>query len=258
MWTQLISYSYEKYTEKEKKLRDHIFAVDYVGVPLFCFLYVKIFGALSGNRQFETTENAFAFEICNYLCTGLSVLVMYQHMRVSPCPLEDNVEMSGVMSRIGKWIFLTRHVLALQAVHFALSFLSTHVEGFEWLIGTTHTASVFIAALGIFVTIQYFTLVSPDKDFSAECLLWKQRGCHFRMIQDCVHIPAGFIAVLDLLFVKDSFVLRETAVPMNEMLLYFFVFVVYYMSLVHTNFYVTKQWYGSFFFCVCVSRPLTM
>ena len=34
---QLISYSYGKYTEKEKKLRDHVFAVDYVGIPLFTF-----------------------------------------------------------------------------------------------------------------------------------------------------------------------------------------------------------------------------
>ena len=241
---QLISYSYGKYTEKEKKLRDHVFVVDYVGVPLFIFLYIKLFGALTGNREFARTGGSF--EMWEYLCTGLAVLAMYQHMRVSPCPLEENVEMFGVMSRIGKWIFLTRHVLALQAVHFSLSFLSNNVESFGWLIGITHAASVFIAAMGIFVTIQYFTLVSPDKDFASECRLWKERGCHFRMIQDWIHIPAGFIAVLDLLFVKDETILLETSVPMKEMLLYFFFFVLYYVALVHLNFNMTKQWYVFF------------
>ena len=248
---QLISYSYGKYTEKEKKLRDHVFAVDYVGIPLFTFLYVKLFGALTENREFAGPGGPF--EMCEYLCTGLAVLAMYQHMRVSPCPLEENVEMFGVMSRIGKWIFLTRHVLALQAVHFSLSLLSNNVESFGWLIGITHTASVFIAALGIFVTIQYFTLVSPDKDFASECRLWKERGCCFRMIQDWIHIPAGFIAVLDLLFVKDVTILLETSVPMKEMLLYFFFFVLYYMALVHFNFSMTKQWYA-FFSLVVFSR----
>ena len=96
-------------------------------------------------------------------------------------------------------------------------------------------------------------VVGGDKDFASECRLWKERGCDFRMIQDWIHIPAGFIAVLDLLFVKDVTILLETSVPMNEMLLYFFFFVLYYMALVHFNFSMTKQWYV--FFSLVVFSP---
>jgi hypothetical protein len=240
---QLLVSNYDKYTEKERVMKNYIFMCDWVGVPFFAFMYVTLFGALSGgNDRISLDVEGGPWE---YVCTFLAILALYQHLRVSPCPLEENVEMFAVMSKIGRWVFLTRQVLCLQAVHFVLSFLSTRVENLHWLIGVTHTAAVFIAGLGIFVTVQYFTLVSPDKDFAVDCTAWLKRGVNFRLIQDFVHIPAGFIAIMDIMLVKNKVLLQETSVPMQDMLLYFFLFTLYYLSLVHVNYHMTKQWpYG--------------
>ena len=55
---------------------------------LFTFLYAKLFGALDGKSRVCRTGGTV--RDVGVPCTGLAVLAMYQHMRVSPSPLEEN------------------------------------------------------------------------------------------------------------------------------------------------------------------------
>jgi len=138
-------------------------------------------------------------------------------------------------------VYLTRHCVTLQAWHQILS-LASLVS--PTLTALTHGASIWIASLGWFVTVQYFALVYPSKPFEEDCQLWWSRGVHFRELGTVLHAPALPIAVLDLLVGKSAPVL-SAAVLVRGTLGVMVVYVLLYLSLMILNYKAAGVWpYG--------------
>ena len=237
---------FQGYSPQEKAFHQKLLAVDFVVICLGPFALTALFKALSPNLDAAAYSNVRpqVVLVASVLSAVLAVFVLYEHALVCPFPMEDTVDIWGVTQKIGRWIYLTRQVLAIQAFHVVASCLADF-DLWPAMRVPTHSASVLVAGLGIFVTIQFFALVYNDPTFLDECQKWAKRGIPFRFLHAWVHIPCGFLAIVDILVIKDRLLLRAATSPLTDLVGYFCVYVLCYMALVHGNHYVTGFWpYG--------------
>lgn len=167
----------------------------------------------------------------------VSLHVLYLQIMAMPYPTEKNASFSA-QSILGKQIYLTRHCLEYQAIHQVLSAFSLVYPS---LTAITHSMSMWVAGLGMFVTVQYWKLVKPNPGFIHECKIWQERGVQFEALNDLLHEPAFFIAAFDVLVAKNSDVLSES-VSMMVTLEWVFVYTVFYIALIWTNHLMTGEW----------------
>eukprot|EP01052_Picozoa_sp_SAG31_P004358 SAG31_NODE_179_length_21090_cov_11.862871_22_plen_81_part_00 len=65
------------------------------------------------------------------------------------------------------------------------------------------------------------------------------------MVSNFLHIPCGFLAILDVMAVKDSAKLRQETFSVANLLIGYAVYTIAYLSLVHVNHLATGHWpYG--------------
>lgn len=168
---------------------------------------------------------------------ALAVYLLLLHMLAQPTP-QKSQEAFQAQKVFGRWIYLTRHGLALQACH-----QLTLVLSLAWprLAVLTAGIAMFIGTLASFVTIQFFSLVVPNSGFQAEVKEWDERGVQFGLLQDIIHIPALFIALADILLVQEFAILRA-AFSLRTTTAILAFYVVVYLMLIFFNFSTTRHW----------------
>lgn len=238
----LLQTKWDGYTSKERLEARRKVAIDMVGVPLFGFWYLA-------QASFATSSAAFGDEIhearhipeWQYAVRLLLALaagyVMLSHSVAQSDPQESD-EGFKFMSWIGRWIFLTRNGLCLQAWHQVFTLLSPMSS---WLTSVTHGASLWIATLGWFVTIQYFLLVFNHPTYLQEIAKWAERGVAFKEVGILVHVPALLIAVLDLTLARSTPVLR-LSLSMGYSIALTIIYSALYFALVRLNHWKTDAY----------------
>jgi hypothetical protein len=234
------------YSAKEQALGTFFIATDCIGIPLFACFYVKAAFWLASSMSPDITDTV-DFSPPGYISviTGayafVTVLVLYQHCAVVPFPTEDTVDAWMVMQRIGRWVFLTRQTLCLQAIHATASTIAFSFS-LPGLARATHAVAVLVAGMGIFVTSQYFALVHTHPDYVKVQKVWAQRGVPFAELMIWVHTPCGVFGVLDVVLMKKRDVLLQMTPLFLTLCLCYGVYVLAYLLLVHLNYAMTKHW----------------
>ena len=154
----LFVHTYDRYTAKEKQLIKRTKWLDWIGMPLFIFLYIALCSTCGGGSGNDRVRPPMKLTLLSGATTLLSLFVLYQHLRVLPYPIDNGDDMFKSLQVLGRWIFITRHTLAIQAIHQTFSLLGD--LGYDLVPRAyTHCVSMLIAGLAAFVTIQFFVLV---------------------------------------------------------------------------------------------------
>ena len=275
------SQSYSAYTAKERACKAKMHFQDFIAIPLFAAFYLVLakYAMRSGDAAACVARAAVAPESIVYLagaCAIAGLVVMYQQVAVIPFPLEISSNWAAVQP-VGRWIFLTRQTLMLQAVHLCYTFAGHLGYLDDELACAVAASSVFFSGLGIFVMIQFFALVVPNAHFLSDIVQWKERGVPaFEHLVIFAHVPCGILALVDVALLQDRALLLAMtptkqvracatyqAVPPSARLTLFSPFAlprtlslqhlaltcvcyaVCYVIFMHLNFYATKCWpYG--------------
>lgn len=240
--------SWNGYKPQELAQRSRIRCLDALVVPIFAFWYVAMARLVTTDISLASATALAATQPPSTLVSGtrialalLAVYVLAVHSVAFPSPTEDN-ETYVAMSKLGRWIFLTRHGVCLQAWHQVLSLASLWYPS---LIVPTHGICIWIASLGWFVTIQYFVLVAPNEQFQKDCVMWKKdRGVQFKEVGFLLHALALPIAVADMALVRNASVLQATvSLPSSFAVVFAYVFL--YLTLITINYGLVGVWpYG--------------
>jgi hypothetical protein len=243
MLSAFFQHTYDKYTPRERALGRWLLIVDGIGVPIFTAAYVSIAIGLAADTDASDSVAPLWVDALSWFSAALASFVLYQHLWVAPLPIEDDVEMFGVMQKIGRWIYLTRQTLCLQAIHGVISLRHRAVS--PALFRGTHATAVAIGGMGIFVTSQYFILVANHPDYLLRSKTWHDKGLPFKALMHFIHIPCGFLALLDLAVIKNRQLLLSQTPPFTTITLIYLAYVIFYLLLVHVNHVCTNQWpYG--------------
>jgi hypothetical protein len=237
---------YDGYNTKERTLQHRLLTIDVVGLLFAAFFLLNLMRSLSPiiTKPLPNPPRPTVVLVASTLYAVLTVFVLYEHIAVCPFPTEDTPEVMGVTQRIGRWIYLTRHVLTMQAVHAVCSCLADWGIWQEMAI-PTHATSILVSGLGLFVFIQFFVLVYADPDFVSMCLDWHAKGIPIQFLQAWMHIPCGIMALLDVVLIKDRRLLKEVTAPLPTLASYYVVYCALYIALLHANYRGTGYWpYG--------------
>lgn len=233
---ELFGTAWNGYTPEERQHADNLRIYDAIGIPLFCPWYL-ILGKLFA------TEDALYEAAPETFITGLRLVlaivacfVLFLHSQAVPKPSKD-ADAFYVQKKIGHWVYLTRHCIAMQAWHQVLTLLAP----LSPMLGAmTNGLCICVGALGWFVTMQYFSLVVPHEGFKAECKKWQERGVAFEQVQHVVHVPPFFVGALDL-FIRPSSLLTR-ALRMSSCLQFGAFYVVVYVLVFMGNYQLTGKW----------------
>lgn len=242
---------WSEYTGQELEHAAFLVRADIYGFPAFLICYlIKAWcvtdvrrgaaAAAEHNRSSWKHVESILPQLKWLVEVALAVLAIYVlalHCLAMPTPTASQ-HAYHAQSSVGRWIYLTRQCLTLQAVHQTLS-LFAHSS--SHLSAVTHGTAVWIAALGFFVTMQYFLLVVPSKGFQEECQAWHRKGVHFEEVSAFLHIPAAVIAFVDLLFVRNP-LLMHVCFSLRATLILTALYTVSYLGLVVGNYQMTGHW----------------
>lgn len=243
--------TYTSYSPNERKLAEYLKLTDAVMIPAFILFYLSVAFWLAHDEAHDDAHGGpLDFLPPGYVSvlvvvfTLVTWLVLYQHAAVAPFPTEDTVEMFGVMQHVGRWIFLTRQTLCIQAIHALMSAASLFLAH-PGLTRATSAVSVLVAGLGIFVTSQYFILVASHPDFKVNGQKWEKRGVPFTLLMHYLHTPCGLFGFLDLVVIKQRGVLLAQTPSYMHIVMCYLAYTLAYTVLLHVNHLVTQQWpYG--------------
>lgn len=231
------------YTNEELAFGRWLSVVDLAGCPVFVALYFFL-ACIVQPRPVDAVVNIPqpppVILVLQVLLALIAVVVLFIHTQTLPPKKEDGIYLA--MSRIGRWVFLTRHCLSLQAAHMVFSLVAS-AAGIPWLLRLTYGVSLWIGMLGWFVTIQYFALVHFNKDLQAKCKEVETRDppYYLRAVLVGLHTPALPLATLDLWLGKSHAVLfKECSLPLTAALT--LGYTVFYVGLIAINHWFTGGW----------------
>lgn len=240
-WLRL---KWDGFNKEELEHSEYNLRLDLVAVPLFLVWYLVLAWLSSRNTtdamvvaQTRVGAPTLMDALMHIAVIAVAVYVVLLHMLAQPNP-QKHQEAFEAQSYFGRWIYLTRHGLTLQAWHQVLSLLS-----FIWprLAVLSHSCSMMVGTLGVFVTIQFNLLVVPNLGYKDEVEAWKDKGVQFGLLQKIIHIPALFISLMDILVIKDLELLHAS-MSWSAILLLFFMYIVIYLIVLMTNFRLTQRW----------------
>lgn len=232
---------WEDYTPKELALRSFLLRTDLLGYPVSFCVYLLLGYALSpaaGVLEVSLPPLAALMLLSSAL---LASFIAFQNSFALPSPAEIENERFGAVTKFGRWVFLTRQTLAIQAIHMSLSLVAASGAA-PGLHVITHTMAPVSAGVAIFVTVQFFALVAPTADYAKECKLWEKRQIPYRELQSFMHIPAGFLGLLDVVMLKQRALALATCPPLLTLLAVYFVYVGLYIGLLHASYHYTGFW----------------
>jgi len=217
-----------------------ILAADCIGVPTTIAVYLTAAWVVARGRPDAPPAAPTGVIVVQIIGAVVAAFALYVNALCQPYPRREDKVYNAVAGPFGRWIFLTRQTLALQAVHFTVSVLAP----FSSLQLTTGTYiwAVYLGGQGLFVTIQFFTLVTPNPEYKKACLLWASRGVNFKAIGLIAHIPAGCLAIMDICVFKSRVFLEKVTPSVQVLLLVYLVYIVFYLTVIFVNFKVTAHW----------------
>eukprot|EP00754_Rhynchopus_humris_P050542 Rhum_TRINITY_DN9008_c0_g1::Rhum_TRINITY_DN9008_c0_g1_i1::g.31438::m.31438 len=223
-----------KYDSDEQKMRTYSLTLDAVAVPTLTGVYLGVAHLLrkhgdGGGGLIHTPGD----EATGILNAAVAAMAAYHHIYVTPAAMKSSPVMYGVQSVLGRWIYLTRQVIVFQAIHCFLGLFMPEVA---------NVMSVIISGLGIFVTIQYFTLVHFNQVFRDECKVWESKGVPFRDMMAVLHVPAGALGLIDVLFTRSRPALQASTPDGHVLAGLIATYTVLYTLLLHWNFAKTGYW----------------
>lgn len=164
-WWLPLRTEWSGYNERELANQAQKRRLDRVVVPAFAAWYVLLASIVT---EHDATRQIALVEPHSPIIPGfqfvLAAVAVYIFMvqTVANIDPQESREAYKAQVGIGRWIYLSRHILALQAWHQVFSCASAR---YPWLTGKTHGVSIFIATLAWFHTIQYFTVVHSNSIF---------------------------------------------------------------------------------------------
>lgn len=234
--------SFDRYTDRERQLARYICLTDLLVSPLVGLVYLGLAG-LNGTALLPTPPGPVVG--CGWLAAVVAWLVLYQHSLVVPFPTEDTPEMFTVMRYTGRWVFLTRQTLCIQAVHAAMSMAALQPRSPDWLAAGTHAMAVPVAGLAMFVTCQYYLLVVPHPATKEGADKWHRQGVPWTLLMHWIHSPCLLLAVLDLLAIKHRATLDALSPSFGRLLGCYACYVLCYLTMLHGNYALVREWpYG--------------
>lgn len=236
-WLRL---KWDGFTKEEYAHADGTLVKDIIAAPIFAAWYLALayMTAPSNANELATlaASTPAASTLLHMVLTFVAAYVIIMHVLGQPCPRDGSDDMKG-QKVFGRWIYLTRHGLMLQAWHQFFSWMSWASPSLAVL---THSWAMPIGALSAFVTIQFFALVFWSPGYQESIKEWKEKGVQYGAIGIVLHLPALLIALVDLLFVKDVALLR--AVVSFRTLTAIFFYIIVYLSLMFGNFAMLSVW----------------
>ena len=178
--------------------------------------------------------------------TGAVPLLL--HVYCLPVPERKGEEGQWLaMSRVGRWAYLTRWVLAFQALYLGLCAYAENArhratEAETWALRAAYGTAAFAAALSVFVTVQYYTLVHPTEGSAALRRKWNARGVDYAAVQGIIHAVGGPLALCDLWFVKDRALLKALLPPLPTLAAGMAAFASLYIAFIALNRRATGAW----------------
>jgi len=231
---------YNGHTPKERALAHRIYKLEILGMPIITAFWLVFATAVSYFTAGTPPAGAAppAVRHASAASAILAAFTLYQHMYVATTPLETNAEIFGVMQKVGRWVFLTRQVLSIQAIHACLTWAEvTEVLPSARIL--THSTAMIVGGLGLFVWIQFFTLVWPDQGFKDTCNGWKKKKVPFTFVTAWLHIPCGPLALLDVLVLKSRGALLAVSPPLPVLVGFLSLYALLFLAGVHANHYLT-------------------
>jgi len=240
------------YTEEELAHGWRLKLKGALGAPIFVLWYFALAAllglltaAVAGGGEGATSAEEvasppLAIQILQAVLALFGVFAFVLQSVLLPPNKTDDIYHAQAL--IGSWVFLTRHCLTLQAVHLVASFLAG-VLGSSFLARTTNCISLWMAGLGWFVTVQYFSLVHFNPEFVKTCAAKLARDPPYPLRTLCiwVHVFALPLAVLDVAVARQHGVLRADSSIIASLVMIVF-YILFYIGLISTNFRATGYW----------------
>eukprot|EP00929_Paragymnodinium_shiwhaense_P063260 TRINITY_DN31615_c0_g1_i1.p1 TRINITY_DN31615_c0_g1~~TRINITY_DN31615_c0_g1_i1.p1 ORF type:complete len:277 (+),score=23.19 TRINITY_DN31615_c0_g1_i1:57-887(+) len=215
---------------------------EFLGVPVFVVWY-WIWAKMSeqSGMDIALSQAPLATSVWQGLAALLSTGVLLDQLCIQPPDVdEDLYRACRVFSR---WIFLTRHVMALQSVHLIASFVGVFWQ-ISWLVQMTDGMTYLVGSLGSFITTQFFLLVWPSPQFAAHADLMEKKGRPIRTRAAVVHIPGLILALLDIFLCKDAARLERDC-PLATSCCMGIAYGTFYIGFIALNYKATGEWpYG--------------
>eukprot|EP01061_Rhynchopus_euleeides_P012337 TRINITY_DN21993_c0_g2_i2.p1 TRINITY_DN21993_c0_g2~~TRINITY_DN21993_c0_g2_i2.p1 ORF type:complete len:277 (+),score=101.83 TRINITY_DN21993_c0_g2_i2:682-1512(+) len=221
------------YSQEEAACGRDVQRLDLVGVPVTAVTYLAVGHLLVFASSPSPWLGLAQDAVSGVLCAAVALLVLYQHIYVQPTPLREEPMVWGVQQVFGRWVFLTRQTLSLQACHTVLSFAFPEVG---------NTMAVIVAGFGLFVTVQFATLVHYHPHYIQVCNMWAAKDVPFRELMLWLHLPAGVLGVLDVLYVKDRQAVLSSTPAGNTIALFVSAYAIMYVTVLRYNHSRTGYW----------------
>jgi len=242
LWSLFVRCPFNDYNLEELKVRRTMRLADLVWTPLSLLIYLCLTSAALWTLPTAAQTGALSWpplaeKHAVLVVAVLSCYVLYMHMFTAPSPTQDASvdDFKGIGSPFGRWWFLTRQTIGLQAWHQALSYFAIAMQ---WpnLASRTHAVALWLCGPANFVTIHFFVLVWPHPDFKASSAKWEKKSVPFREVMFMLHVWQLPIACIDVLFLKDRAAMLRLTPPVLGLAFIFVSFVAYYLGIVAANF----------------------
>lgn len=229
-------------TEEEVNRYWYVQRADLIGSPfLVVWFFVLSTSTAQKDADLPTAAPPTALLVAQGIMAFVAVMTFLYHTQTWPTKHGDDI--FNAIKYIGRWLFLTRHCLSLQAVHMTLSFYAAWTND-AYVQQLVYGSSLWIGGLGFFVTIQYFLLVHNNPEFVAKCKdNVRLRGffglLDFRGFMGWLHIPALPLACFDTIVAKRHSFLLEGAVSLPATAAMIVFYCCFYVGLVLCNYAAT-------------------
>lgn len=218
-----------------------------LGLPIFvawyfvlCFL-MELFSTMfnHGSRSTDEVEVPLAVVFLRVLLVILAVGALLWHFTMLP-PSKDD-DSYHARRYIGGYVFLTLQCVTLQAVHQCVTLVAC-LSGTGDLKRLTSEVSLWLGGVACFVTIQYYTLVHNNPEFSKICAakMALQPPWNLRRSSGILHVPALCIAVLDILCRQR--VEFRACCSLVATIVMTACYVCFYLVIIFVNYRATGYW----------------
>eukprot|EP00438_Fugacium_kawagutii_P032787 Skav211924 [mRNA] locus=scaffold1086:97706:98587:+ [translate_table: standard] len=233
-----------KFDRDEKQQHWHTKKLDALGMCLILGVYIGV-SWRCGTEVIPEESSPFSVLACQTIMVVLSVYNVYVEFYILPRGTKDGEDDFYVTyGPFGRWVYLTHQTIGLLAVHSVVSVLSL-LSPSRRLANGTYAATPVIGAAGVFVTVQYFNLVFPQKDHKKTCKMWAERGVRFGFIDGMRHALPMLVVALDVV-AKHRATLILAMPSVYGIILFNVVYVLSFVFLTHLNYAITGYWQYAF------------
>lgn len=231
-------------TKEEYRTYRYEIWLEALGTPVAIGVYVLLAMTTVRKDAEIPSERTLAMAILQLVLALVSFLMLFSGFFRWP-QKEDNTY--HAKRYLGRWLFLTRHCIIYQVSHLSLSFIGTVFE-IAFIQRLVYGSTLWVGALGFFVTIQFFLLVWNNPKFVETCDKMEAAGhrcfcglISFRGYDALIHIPPICLSICDVTLVKQHDILAS-ACSLRTTCVFVLAYCAFYVVFVKLNFAVTGHY----------------